>query len=478
MDDSASGGKELTLRAQRVAAASAYGVLSVTLVSTRLVGLDRSFWHDEVATVVGWIRPGPSEIFAGPVNHQLMVLVAWLVSLATGESEVAFRLLSAVPFVIGAMVVAAWLHVRAGALSGVLFLFLTTASPLLLDITRQARGYGFAFMAMGVMLIAAFEAHRLPRPRFIFAMFVAGVAGTWTLPQFGFAFFAVGLVLVVTDRMLRRPMVVGLAISTVAILAWYAPHLGRVRDAPSIEDGVQIESLWLATAPVDQILLPSLIWIDGTALVAGVVWLPLVIAAALAISSSPYLRTRTGALVLCAGPLATVVILWIAQAFVIPRYSSFLLVPLFMLLATGMATILDRLRTRPAILRTIACATLLGLVTYNFLSVAPDVLRYPREAPRDAARTVESETASTVPVVAYVRNPEGLDYYFARAVTHLDTDAVNAVVCGSQGLVAFVTQPFGVQEVNVTCLDRPGTRHFVHRQYAREEMNVWLVPPG
>ena len=46
----------------------------------------------------------------------------------------------------------------AGALSGILFLFLATVSPLLLDITRLARGYGLAFLAMSVLVVAALEA--------------------------------------------------------------------------------------------------------------------------------------------------------------------------------------------------------------------------------------------------------------------------------------------------------------------------------
>jgi len=71
------------------------------------------------------------------------------------------------------------------------------------------------------------------------------------------------------------------------------------------------------TAPIDQVLLPAFFWLDGTALVAGVVWLPVVLAAALVIGSSPLLRERTSALVLCSGVITTVLVLWIAQAYVV-----------------------------------------------------------------------------------------------------------------------------------------------------------------
>ncbi len=80
-----------------------------------------------------------------------------------GESEIAYRLLSAVPFVAGVVLVTAWLHRRLGAGSGLLYLFLATVSPLLLDITRQARGYGLAYLAMSIVVVAALEADRTRR---------------------------------------------------------------------------------------------------------------------------------------------------------------------------------------------------------------------------------------------------------------------------------------------------------------------------
>ena len=469
----------LTPRAQRVAATSAYGLLAVTLVSTRLIGLDSSFWHDEVVAVVEFIRAGPGEILAGPdLSHELFGILAWATSSVVGESEIAFRLWSVVPFLLGVAVVTAWLHARLGALAGILFLFLATASPMLLDISRQARGYGLAFLAMGVLLVAALEANRTARGWLIVAFCVAGIVGTWTLPQFGVALVATGAVLI-TDPRLRLRAALGVGVSLLAIAAWYAPHIGEVRGASRIEDGVQIGTLELLVAPFHHVLIPALLWIDGTVVVASIVWLPLVLLAAVVIASSPLLRDRWPAAILCSGVVVTLTVLWLAQAYVIPRYVSFLLVPMFMLLASGMAAILGRLGTRPQIGRTLACATLLGLVAFTFLSVVPELLRYPREAPRDTARFIEGETPTTTPVLVYVRNPEGLDYYLDRPFRQLDSTTVDVRVCESDEPVAFVMQPFGIPDVAISCLDRAGTRHYRARQYARgEEMNVWLVQPG
>ena len=69
-----------------------------------------------------------------------------------------------------------------------------------------------------------------------------------------------------------------------------------------------------------------------------------------------------------------------AQAYIVPRYLSFLLVPLFILVATGAASILGRITKREAPLRTVVCVAVLVALAVRFAVVAPDVVGLPREA--------------------------------------------------------------------------------------------------
>jgi hypothetical protein len=178
------------------------------------------------------------------------------------------------------------------------------------------------------------------------------------------------------------------------------------------------------------------------------------------------------------GTAATVLALWIGGAHVIPRYLSYLLVPLFMLVASGMGEVLGRLRSRPTIAGTLASALLVGVVFVSFLGVVAGVLRYPREAYMDTARTVERVTPNAAPVLAYLRNPDGLAFYLRRPFTALGRDDVSDAVCVNGTPVVYVHQPFGVDEIDLPCLERPGVRHYAHRQYARGDViDVWLVPP-
>ena len=459
----------------RFAVIGAYAVLGIALAWSRLAYLGHSFWTDEILMVNSYVRAGPRFILTGPsINHELMALLSWAESSVFGESEIGMRLLSAVPFVAGVVLVTAWLHVRVGALSGVLFLFLATVSPLLLDITRQARGYGIAFLAMSVVVLAALEALEKPRTSAVVVMCIGGVIGSWTTPQLAVAFVGTGAVLLL-DRRTRVSAAAGLTVALAAIAAWYLPHAGAVEGAASIPDGVVIHFPWVVTAPIDQILLPALLWIDGTALVAGVVWLPLVLIVVVVAASSPLMRAWRSALALCSGAVATVVLLWAEAAYVIPRYLSFLLVPLFMVVATGSAAILARVAARPLLLRTAVCLVVIGVLAVRFATLAPDVVGLPREANRDAADVTRESLAST-PVLAYMRNPQNLSFYLGRPVEELGPGSAATRVCDTLVPVYYVFQDFALESQTVPCLDRPGVVLHRFRQYARGTMYVWWVP--
>jgi hypothetical protein len=425
-----------------------------------------------------FVRPGLREILTGGgLTHQLMAILCWVAEHTVGESEIAYRLLSAVPFVAGVVFVAAWLHIRMGALSGTLYLFLATVSPLLLDITRQARGYGLAYCAVSVMVVAAIEALRTGRLWLVGAMWAAGLVGAWTLPQVGIAVIATAAVLLLDERT-RLPSAIGIGVTLAAAAAWYVPHWEAVRAISDFPDGVQIGFPWVVTAPIDQIVLPGLLWIDGTALVAGLIWLPLVAVVAFVAARSPFVREGRTAMVLIAGPAATVIVLWIVNSYVIPRYLSYLLAPLFVLLATGAAATLRGLRTRRATLGPLVCLVVIGLLAARFVVLAPDVVGLPREANRDAADVIKRGPPGT-PVVGYLRNPQNVVFYLGRPIQDLAADGVVARVCRAKRPVFYVEQLFAKDPIAVPCLNRAGVQHDRFRQYARGgETNVWLVPPA
>lgn len=460
--------------------AASYAILGSILCWTRLTGLNRSYWHDEIVTVADYVRAGPREILAGPYipnNHELFSLLAWATSSVVGESEIAVRLWSVVPFILGVILVTAWLHIRMDPLSGLLFVFFATLSPLLLDLSRQARGYGLAFLAMSVLIVAALEADRSKRDWTIVAFCVAGLVGTWTLPNFGVAFVATGAALL-TDPRLRRRAAVGLGASIVAIGACYSPHFDDLLESSRQDYGVRIDTSGVVTAPIDQILIPALVWIDGTVVFTSLVWLPVVAFAVLLIGSSQLLRRKRSAFILGSGVAATIVALWVISSGVVPRFLSFLLVPLLIMLASGTASILARLATRSPVVRTLVALTTLGALGVAFAPVAAKVTRLPREAHKDAAAVIRSYASPSTPVFAHMVHPRDLAFYLERPVNAHRTSDVASSVCSSRQAVVFVAQPWVLPAVSLPCSRRPGTRHYRFEQYTRgDEINVWFVPP-
>jgi hypothetical protein len=464
-----------------VLVAGTYAVLGVLLVLPRLAGLGNGLTSDEIVTLRDYVREGPSGIVAGayiPNNHELFSLLGWALNSIFGESTVALRLASIVPFVVGVALVTSWLHRRFGPPSGIVFLFCTTVSPLLLDITRHARGYGLAFLAMSVMTLAALEAVREPRIWTIVAFCVAGVGGTMTLPIFGIAFGTAAAVLLV-HRALRWPVAIGIGLSLAAVLTWYWPHLADLAQNSRQEYGRRIEGAWVIAAPIDQIIVPALGWIDETLVEPGVGSVLLTAAIVLLLVSSPLLRRADEALILCAGAVTTVATVWFTDTYEVPRFFSFLLVPLLMLLATGVATIFEQLveRRRAGVRSVVA----VGLLVVFVLIAAPNLWRMatlPRDATRDVASAIREDAPPSTPVVAYVPYPHDIEFFLHRHVHLVRTPQELAAMCSFAGETVFVSHLWLLPPVDVPCTARPGTRHLTFRQYARTgRIDVWFIPP-
>ena len=138
--------------------------------------------------------------------------------------------------------------------------------------------------------------------------------------------------------------------------------MNQIYVSSQAEAGAGSSAGWVVTAPFDQQLLPALVFIEGVPGWGNLVWLPLVALVLVVAGSSPFMRDWRSALILCSSAFGTGVVLWIDRAYVIPRYFSFLLVPLFMLLATGAAHVLGRLPRRPALVRTVICIVVIGVL--------------------------------------------------------------------------------------------------------------------
>ncbi|HEU0246202.1 MAG TPA: hypothetical protein VFR38_03880, partial [Gaiellaceae bacterium] len=108
MNESAAPGRRPDGRGATAIVTGSYLVLGSLLCWSRFVGLNHGYSSDELMTVRGYVRAGPHEILIGhyiPNNHELFSLLGWATTAVFGESEVALRLWSAIPFVAGVIIV-------------------------------------------------------------------------------------------------------------------------------------------------------------------------------------------------------------------------------------------------------------------------------------------------------------------------------------------------------------------------------------
>jgi hypothetical protein len=460
---------------------AAYAILGSILAWSRLAGLGAGYCCDEIRTVTNYVREGPHEILAGPYipnNHELFSLLGWTTTSTIGESAIALRLWSVIPFLVGVVIVTGWLHLRMGALPGVLFLFLATVTPLLLDISRMARGYGLAFLAMSVLIVAALELERSGRMLALVAFVLAGLIGSLTLPHFAVAFAATAAALMARPD-IRSRVAIATGVTLVVAAAWYAPHFDDIAASTLGEYGQQIETAWLLTAPIDQTLLPAVTLLDDAFVRPSLASLLWAVVFAVVIASSPLLRRWRPGLIICSGAVATVVAFWFTGTYVVPRFLSFLLVPAFVLVATGAAAILARPVTRPAAARTLVVVALFSLIAFLSAPHLVDVPRLPRDSTSEAAMTIRTVVPPSTSVFAHVPYPYDLQFHLGRPViwTWAPDDARD--VCDASRLAVYVDQPFLVPDADLECTRRDGTRHYRFEQYARgHEINVWVIPPA
>jgi hypothetical protein len=260
---------------------------------------------------------------------------------------------------------------------------------------------------------------------------------------------------------------------------WWAPHVNDIAGTSLGEYGHRIDAAWLITAPIDQTLIPALVELDDTFVEPSPASIVAVVVFGVLIASSPLLRPRRTALILSSGVVTTLTAFWLTDTYVVPRFFSFLLVPLFMLVASGSASVIARVSTRPALVRTCAVVAAFSLLLFESATLLRDMPRLPRDAGSDAAEAINRLVPPTVPVFAHLIYPRDLGFHLGRPVLPALAPSSPRTVCTSDRLVVYVDQPYLVPPVLLPCAGRDGTRHYRFEQYARGgRIDVWIIRPA
>lgn len=465
-------------RLRRLALVAAGCLLVAAMIVPRVAVLGQSLWHDEIYTIQHYVSGGPGAIFGsyGTNDHMLFNVLAWLTVWLPGLPDALYRVWGELPFLVGVATVVLWLRVRAGSTAALVFAFLAAASPMLLELTTEARGYGLSFLAASVLVVSGHELAVAPGRRGFATLFcAAGVAGTWTVPDFALPFAGATAALVLVTP-LRRPFAVRLGISAIAVAAWYAPTLGRLLGSTGQQYGDRLP--WHTPITGGPVLFGAAFDLTpstptGRLVIVAVVVPLLLLGLWEASRTLPRLVAPTVAAV-----TLTFLALTVLRFYVEQRFLSYLLVPLFVYAGIGAQALLRR-----RVVAIVGWAALLaagGAATVHFVRAADATIRLPFENNRAAAAAVAAAThGGAVPVVVNTHAPDDLRYYLPPSAYLIvpQQQGLERRLCGPHphGLV-FVQQPFFVATVSTRCLARAGAVPHRFRQRARGHLiTVWVL---
>jgi hypothetical protein len=460
-------------------------LLGTVLVWSRFSLLGGSFWQDEAYSAVRYIDPGPSEIFFGryiPNNHVLFSLVTWMTTEVGGRSEPVYRFWSVVPATAAVALTAWWAWRRISRFASAIVVLLAMASPLHLDLAPQARGYGLALLAGAGLLVSAVRAAEETRTSDVVLFAAFGLLGIWTLPVFVLLFLAQGAVLVASSKVRRRAVVAIAGVGAASFL-WYIPLLGDVLANSDQRFGERLPWHGWLTGPFDDLADPMLEnlapnraeWLRETPLVATIAVVLVILAVVRC--------WRRRELLLLANLLVPVVgvyvALTIARFFVVPRFASYLLLHVIVLLALG-ATELWALATRVPVLRMVtllALVLVVGFAVRNVSVATSAKARVPHENFRAVGEVVQGSERQEV--FTNTARVEGLYFYLGRerlAQAPLPF-GLAAIFCDETRSFIYVDENYpNAPDPDTTCLQRRGATPIHFRQRLGGSIDVWLVP--
>lgn len=489
----------------------------ITLVATRLVGLDSSIVHDEAFSISQYIDPGPEAIYFGeyePNNHVLFNLLTWATTSVLGSSEPLYRLWGAVPGLIATLLAMWWAWRRLSPYVALTFGLLTVATPLLLSLFQQARGYGLVALAAVGALVAADRYLATGQRRWLAAFGVAGFVGIGTHVIFLLGFLGQVAVLALS-RVRRREVALCVAAVGVATLLFYAPLLPQIlRDAnqyyvqgpggsPALVAG---ETLAAAAAPSDarpglgpagvvtgpmHLMAPTTLLVTtGEAETCQLACFstadllryggPALLLVVLGVAALWLGRRRQLVALLMAPVLTVYVPLTVIGFVVIDRYVAFVLLHLWLLAAIGVSAI-GRLFARNTALTgavlalgVVAAVAVLGRGT----DMASTWVETPYEDFKGVGKVVDGAAPAGVPDAPVVTNSVrevGIRHYVGDRLKVLEPAELSEWLCERPAPFIFIDHALKTS-TDITCLARRKASSVRILQRGRGgHIDVWLV---
>jgi hypothetical protein len=429
--------------------------LSVLLLWSRSALLSLSLWNDEAYSAYWFIDRGTEAILHTPYapnNHVLFSLLASVTTRALGRGEIAYRLWSILPALLAVAVATVWAVRRLGRAEGLAVLFLFVTSPVHLDLAPQARGYGLGLLAAALMLASTSRAGdgRIDREGTA-GLVIGGLIGICTLPVMVLPFVGqVGSLAIASGCW--RPALIAMGVVGAGSVIFYRSLIVAILAASGQEFGRPI--LWhdVLAGPCRDVGCSTLelLSLDPKGPLALVVFLALAALGVLRLR-----RTRGWPLVshVLTPIVSTYAGLVVLGLYGVPRFVSFLLPPICILVAAGVTEVVGRLSRH--VLGPLAAFSTLALVAgvmlLRFVELTIAWSQTPVEGYREAVAVARASGVTPIVSNSYFR--VGLQHYASGLAIEFPPAAeIGRRLCDVSAPFVYIHYQLYGEPVNLTCL--------------------------
>lgn len=451
------------------------------LCLSRLPGLGRSLWLDEVYTAWAYVLRGPGTIRDGaayiPNNHVLFSWLTWGTSTVLGMGEVVLRVWALVPGLVAAAWLVWWIGgrvPRTGWWVAAVATVLAAASPLHAMLVTEARGYGLVLLAATGTLIGGVEAVERARLRDDVVLAGSILVGLLTVPSF-VVLAAVTAAVVLSGRRLHhllRLAVLAAGVGAIT-LVWYRPMLARI-----VADTTGVGARWGEPATVLSPLVdtPGLLVTPSLGLLAGTSIATLLATVLLATGAVDlWQRDRWLSVTVAVVPAGSMLVLAAIGFHLLPRYVAYLLPHALVATAAGSVAAIDALARRSRPLASVVAGVALSIVFVGGWDAVGRAQTIPRQDFLGVSRIADA----IAPVTTITGDDHvGLRYYLRSHDPQVVTAPaqLDALLCDAPGPVLYVA-PVDGSGTDMSCFELAGFEvHRLAQDSAPGYLEIWHRP--
>jgi hypothetical protein len=363
------------------------------------------------------------------------------------------------------------------------FLVLLTAHSLVTTLSRQARGYGIAMAAVGFMILAAWRAlEPHAHPRTLVAVGVSAAVGIFTLPTVVLPFLALVPLLWIIHRADAIWLLAAVGISSVT---WYAGVLPSLWASVDQEFGSPLPWHGLLTGPIQYLALPiARLFEEGDlnpfqsphelSLANSPLYVLVLALVALGIRRMTNHGSALQAAAFWVPIVSTFLLLAISRVWIVDRFTSFLVIPMLVLVAAGIVETLVQLRLNNRV--GLTAASLGGLFLLSLtIPTYERLTTVPVEAFEEVGELVSGARGT---VYTNSLRHRGLDYYIDAPLVIMSDETLTEHLCDidDDRYVVINHRVFHDKPLDTTCIRQAGGERHTFRQLIRgNRIDVWLV---